>query len=374
MDCSDRIVMQRLLDNDLDEAQAELVSHHLESCAHCRAEVKTTAEMRTFVQDHLGIEDEGEADAAAAAIDRVARQLPIHRGASRWWGRTWLAAAAIVIIAVLLPLAFVPRVDAVPSKILSEAVARDRMWKYQPNKVLHWEVETDSQGVKNIADGRWRTLFWQKNGETSFAQISRQFDPQGRLERAYWQRPDGSTISYRARDGRVVEIGPSTAVSRQALTTLTPDLREALESYLAYRETTRTLGFHSRRDAEWLHRPTLRSGGRATLRRSLLDRWGEVYHINVVNEGPNLNATILRALHEYTIERSSFRLLRLKSTVTYADGTIGIHDSRWTVFQETSAAEFDAETPRDLLERGVPVVRLTPGEVAQRRLKEMNVQ
>lgn len=376
MDCSDRIVLQRLLDNDLDEAQAELVTHHLESCAECRAATKDLAAIRSFVQDSLGAEDEWEADAAAASLAGIAQRLPIQqaapREASRWWRRTGLAAAAIVILVFLLPLPFVSNVGASPEKILEHAVARERMWKYQPNKVLHWEVDTVSRGVKNIADGRWRTLFWQKNGATSFAQISRQFDPQGRMERAYWQQPDGSTIRYRSKVDGVVEIYPSTRVARQALASLTPELRAALESYLTHRETTRTLDFHSRREAEWLHRPTLRSGGTATFRRNLLDQWGEVYYIRVVREGSNLNPMILRAVHEYDIERSSFRLLRLKSTVTYADGTVGIHDSRWTGFRETSGAEFDAHAPRDLLESGTRVVRLTPGEVAQRRLQEMN--
>lgn len=372
MDCSDVIVLQRLLDGDLDEVQAELVSHHVEDCADCRAVTKNLAAARSFVQDHLGVEDEGEEDAASTALDRIARALPAQTaraGASGWWRRAWLAAAVLASLVVLFPMPFTSKAGASPTKILETAATRERMWKYQPNKVLQWEVNTISRGIKDIADGQWRTVFWQRNGATTFTQNSRQFDPQGRTQHAYWQRPDGSTISYRPKSHQV-EISPSTTAAQQALPTLDPELRQALQSLLARRKTMRSLDFNSHRDADWLHRPS--SEGTATLRRSSVVGWGEVNHITVVNGQSRRNPSIVRAVHEYDIESSTFRLLRLKSTISYADGTVGVHDSRWVLFREVSATEFAAQTHQDLLESGMPLVQLTPLDVARRQLQEMN--
>lgn len=80
---------------------------------------------------------------------------------------------------------------------------------------------------------------------------------------------------------------------------------------------------------------------------------------------------IVRAVHEYDVEKSTYRLLRLKSTISYTDGTTGVHDGRWLGFKEITAAEFDARTPRDLLAGGRRVVRLTPFELATRHLQEL---
>lgn len=376
MGCSDLITLQRLLDGELDETAAELVSHHADSCARCRAVLQELAAARALVQAQLGAEDEGEDEAASAALAVIAAHLPMSRttepAPSGWRRRTWLTTAAMALLGLLLPLPFGSKAGASPEEVLQQVVARERIWAYQPNKVLHWEVETVSKGIKGTADGRWRTVFSQKNNATSFAQISRQFQPDGQTAHAYWQHPDGSTISYRAKSG-VIEVWPSTAAVQQALPTMTPELRAALESFLQYRVTTRALDVRSRRDAEWLHRPSAGTAGTtATLRRGRIDEWGEVYHISVVKRRFESSSEILRAVHEYDVEASTYRLLRLESTLTYADGTVGVHDSRWTVFRETSAEEFDAQTPRDLLESGLPLVRLTPLDVARRRLQEMN--
>lgn len=376
MDCSDRIGLQRLLDGDLEETQAELVAHHLESCPTCRAAARELTTLRSFVQDELGSEDRAEEGAAAAVLAAIAGRLPASEASqpvsTAWWRRTWLAAAAVAVLALLLPLVFGAPAGASAEGILQEVVVRERIWAYQPNKVLHWEIETVSSGNRGVADGRWRTLFSQKNGATTFAQTSRQFDPDGRTTHAYWQHPDGSSINYQRKSG-VVELWPSTAAARAALPSLTPDLQAALESYLQSRETTRTLDVRIRRKAEWLHHPFAGiAGATATLRRGLLDRWGDVYHITVTKTRTNVNSEILRAIHEYDVERATYRVLRLKSTLTYSDGSTGIHDSRWTVFREASDAEFDAQTPRDLLTGGLPVVRLTPLDVARRRLQELS--
>ncbi|HXH06543.1 MAG TPA: hypothetical protein VNI83_08125, partial [Vicinamibacterales bacterium] len=265
------------------------------------------------------------------------------------------------------------RVDASPERILMEAVARERMWAYQPDKVLRWDVEALSSGIKGIADGRWRSTFWQKNGRSTFSQVWRQFDPRGQIARATWRREDGSVLVFRP-DGRdVVEILPSAAEARAALPGLEPKLRNALTAYLDRQESLRTLDFHSRRLAEWLNQPALRTPGAvATLRGGVVAEWGETYHITVVNARPRGSPSILRAVHEYDVEKASYRLLRLKSTVTYADGTTGLHESRWMGYREATDAEFEAHVPLELLRIGAPVVHVTPRELAMRHLRDLS--
>jgi hypothetical protein len=373
MDCSDFLMLQKQLDGELDEAQAEAVAYHLESCARCRAEANRLGELRTFVQERLGLEDDGEEESTAFALAEVSRIMGSHlavRDDRPWWyQRIWLATAAILVLALAVPLPFLSDAGASPAEVLEEAADRQRMWAYQPNKVLHWEVETVSRGIKTVADGRWRAEFWRKNGASTFAEISRQLGPDEKIERAYWRRPDGSTVSYHGKTG-VVEVGPSTDEMERDLPALPEDLREALAAHLALRATTNRLDVQSRRDADlFTGRSAWTSGGEASFRRGLLGRLGEVHQITVVKEGSDLHPMIARAVHEYDIQSSTLRLLRLKSTVTYTDGTVGEHDSRWIAYRESSDAEFEAQAPRDLLEGPLSVVRLTPRDLATRRLQ-----
>ncbi|HXG59008.1 MAG TPA: hypothetical protein VNL91_08285 [Thermoanaerobaculia bacterium] len=371
MECLDALVLQRLNDGDLDDVQAELVAHHIESCPTCRAEAKRVGELRTLVEGLLAAEDEGEEDRAAAVLARIAGRLPgepRRRVPPRLYRRTWLRVAALLVVAFLLPLPFLSELRAWPTKILEEAADRQRMWMYQPNKVLHWEVSTESHGVRGIADGHWRTVFWRNNGEKTSLEITRQYGPAGRLEQAYWQQPDGSAIHYRANDG-IIEITPTDAAAYQVLPNLGPDLRAALHWYLERRAFGRSLEHKRRSDAGWLHgRAIWFAEGKATFRRGLADVWGEVHHITVVRERPSPG--IEKVVHQYEIENSSYRLLRLETTISYTDGTIGTHDSRWLAFRTASDAEYRAQSASELLETGIPVVRLSPVDIASRQLLE----
>ncbi|MGH9456106.1 MAG: anti-sigma factor family protein [Thermoanaerobaculia bacterium] len=372
MACSDPLVIQRLLDGDLDETQAEIVARHVLTCVSCRSETKALSELRAFIQDQLGIEDEGEEEKSAATLAEIARRLPPplarHPDAPWWRRRILLATAAALALTLLAPIPFLSKAMARPAEILERGAARERMWRYQPNTVLHWEVDTVSRGVKNVADGRWRTVFWRKNGARSFEETVRQLDPRGRTEFAYWRQPDGSMVRYRP--AGTIEVFPSPAAVRSTLPTLPPELRATLEAWLEQRHMTRSLEAQSRRDVDLVEgRSSWVRGGEATFSRGVLGLLGEVHHIRVVKDGGS-NPMIVRAVHEYDIESESLRLLRLKTTVTYADGTVGIHDSRWVAYREGTTAEFEAQIPRDLLESGTPVVRLTPLELATRRLKE----
>lgn len=370
MNCSDSLLLQRFIDRDLDDEHAEIVAHHLESCAACRAEAQGLAELRRFVQDRLGLEDEGEEEAAAAAFSSISARLPtVRRGTAQWWRPRWLAAAGVALAVLLLPIPVVSTLEAWPRRILERAVAQERSWRCQPNKLLHWQVETISTGVRGVADGRRQTLFWRRNGETTFAEISRQVREDGTTEFAYWNRDDGSSIHYRNAAG-VLEITPSNAAVRQALPHVAPDVRGVLESRLAHRMLSRSLDVDNRRDIESLYGRSMRVFGGTTSFDGIGGAFGEVRQIRVVKERPLSNPAILRVVHEYDVDASTLRLLRLKTTVSYADGTTGVHDSRWTVFREASPAEFDAQTPDALIAAGVRVQRLTPVEYARRHLRE----
>src|SRR5687767_5516809 len=217
---SDPIVLQKFLDGELDPPQAEAVGRHFEQCESCRSEVESLAAERSFVQSHLGSEDDGEDDAAATSLAAVAGKLRKETAMIPWWRRSWVPTAAVITIVIVLVLASGTTLSARPEQILEEAAARQRSWMYQPNRILAWDVEAISRGVKDTADGRRRTLFWQKNGTTTFHQISRQYEPDGRINWAQWMAPDGSSIAYRTRTGPRIEISPSINTARSAMTTM----------------------------------------------------------------------------------------------------------------------------------------------------------
>ena len=374
MACSDPLLLQRFLDNELDLPQTDVVAFHLESCDVCRAEARRIASVRMFVQEQLGAEDEGEEEATAQAIaaisSRIVESRPASSGLIRRWRNAWLATAALIVLALVIPDSFLSSLVASPGEILEEAEERGRMWMYQPDKNLHWQVDTVSQGIQGVRDGRWRTFFWRSNRKASFAEISRQIDPTGRLEFVYWQRHDGSSTNYSARNG-FVEVAPSTQAAHEALPALEPNLRAALQSHLTARALRQSLDVHRRRDLDRVHgRSIWVADGRATFRHGFLDRFGKIHRIVVTKEKPM--PTALRAVHEYHIDGDTHRLLRLTTTITYVDGTTGVHDSRWVLFREIGASEFAAQQPAEILNRGIPVVHLTPRDLALRMIANRN--
>lgn len=371
MSCIDNVTLHRLLDGELDEIQSELVTHHVGGCDDCRHALQEAGALRAFVQGQLGSEDETEEDAASAAMKRVAGRVGDAvnvRPASVWRTRRMLFVAAAVAVLAILPPAFVTSVNAWSGRVLEKASASERMWKYHPNRTLYWEVRTSSRGVKGLTDGEWRTEFWQKNDDTTLRQHSRQFDPEGKIFHAYWRQPDGSLASYRPRQ-HVLEFAPPTVVARQALLTLPPHERAALNLFLARREAHRSLEVNRRRDAEWLHRPRL-SGRIAKIQRGPFESWPAVYHITIVSDGRESSREIAGATHEYAIETTTYRLLRLRSTIRYKDGTTGVHDSRWSAPREIGAEEFDSLTPQRLVGSDVRLVRVAPTQLARNLVAE----
>jgi hypothetical protein len=375
MVCSDPLLLQRFFDDELDPSQADVLADHLHACDGCRSEAARTVSLRTFAQDQLGAEDEGEEEATAQALAAIrarvlAQETARPRLLGRWWRDTWLAAAAVLVLALTIPISFLPILVASPGEILEESEERGRAWMYQPEKNLHWQVDTVAQGIKGVRDGSWRTFFWRSNAKTSFAEISRQIDPAGRTEFVYWQRHDGSSINYHARTGRV-EVSPSTSAAREALPSLDPTLRDALQAHLTARSLRSSLDVNRRRDRERVHgRKIWVSGGEPVFSRGFLDRFGSTRRITVTKDNPMPNA--VRAVHEYDIDGDTLRLLRLKTTITYVDGTTGVHDARWVLFREIPASEFAAQQPNEIFKRGFPVVHLTPRDLAQRMITSKN--
>ena len=370
MICADTLFLQRFIDSDLDGEHAEIVAAHLESCGSCRADAQTIIELRTFVQDRLGVEDEGEDERARLTLSSISTRLPIATAKMppRWRGR-WIAAAVIAVAILLVPIPLVPTLEAWPKQILERAVAQERTWRSQPNKIFHWQVDTVSTGIRGVSDGRRRTRFWRKNSETTFSEICRQVREDGSTEFAYWRRTDGSSILYRGATG-VLEITPTSDALRRSLPEVAGELRDILQSQLSERALNRSLDVDNRRDVEWLHGRSMRIAGGTTTFDGIGGAFGEVRQIRVVKDRPQSNPSISRAVHEYDIDAATLRLLRLRTTITYADGTTGVQDSRWTVFRETSDAEYEAQTADDLVAAGARVKRLTPIEYARQRLQE----
>lgn len=373
MACSDPLLLQRFFDNEVDVPQTDVVAFHLETCDACRAEAARITSLRAFVQEQLGAEDEGEEEATAQTVaaisSRIVEHGPARPGFVRRWRSAWLATAALIVLALLIP-SFLATLVASPGEILENAAERARMWMYQPGKNLHWQVDTVSHGIKGVRDGRWRTYFWRSNRTSSFAEISRQIDPAGRLEFVYWRRHDGSSLSYSAKNGNI-EVAPPTQSLREALPSLDPTLREGLQSHLTARALNQSLDVQRRRDLDRVHgRSIWVADGKATFRQGFLDRLGKTQRITVTKEMPVPLA--LRAVHEYDIDSETRRLLRLRTTIAYLDGTTGVHDSRWVLFREIGASEFTAQQPAEMLDRGIQVIHLTPRDLALRMSANTN--
>lgn len=373
--CADQGELQRLIDGELSDAAAELLAHHLQTCDRCRSDLAELRALVSYVQGHLGAEDDREEQDSARILRQVGRSFgPPDRAPARraWW--RWLAAAAAVALAATLGLPIGDTVEASAERLLAANRAREQAWLYQPNKVLHWQVRTVVKGIRGMADATTRTAFWRRNGSDTFDEISRRYDDQGETLWAHWRQPDGSAISYRAADGERLEIAPATTALEAALPSLEPALRRALQDLIARRQRLRTLDFQSRHFADWLEAPS--SGGpglSASTRREWIAGAGEVFRVTVVDAQPHAPGTIVRVVHEHDIEPRTFRRLRLRTTFTYADGSVGVHDSTWTAHQEGSAADFESNVPHDLLQRGLPTVRLTPIDVARRHYKDLGL-
>ncbi|HXG55659.1 MAG TPA: zf-HC2 domain-containing protein [Vicinamibacterales bacterium] len=378
-DCSDPLVLQKFVDGELPGPEAELIAHHMESCRDCSGALAELKALGLFVQGRLGAEDEGEDEASHRILQAVGRRLPgaalpVQPPVSARWRRpVWIGAAAALLLVVLLSLPFSGRIDASAERILAESGAREHAWVYQPNKVLHWDVHTISTGLHDLPNGTERTVFWRRNGDSTFDEISRRYGADGRTLWAYWRQPDGSSISYRTAAGRRLEISPSTAALREALSTLDSDLRPALERFLTRRERIRSIGLESRQFADWLERSPGASGVESTsVQRVRSPEWGDVYRVTAVTAYAQRQDRLVRAIHEHDIEARGFRRVRLKTTLTYSDGSTGVHDSRWTEFRESSEAEFESQVPRDLLQQGLPAIELTPLQLARRERREMD--
>lgn len=378
--CSLPLDLQRFVDGELPGPAEELIAHHLEGCRVCRAALTDLRALTCFVQDRLGAEDEGEEAASHRILRRVASGLPDgsaggegQAARARWRMPLWLGAAAAVFLAFLVSVPFSQRIDASAEKILAESAWRERMWLYQPDKVLHWEVHTRGYGLKNDGNGSATFRFWRRNGDSSFDEITRRYDHSGRLTQGSWRLPDGAMIHYRADAGEVLEIVPSTAALRAALPNMSPASRAGIDRFTATRERLRSLENDGRDILDLLRRPVAApADGLLDIRREHSAQSGEIYRVTTVREYADQARELARATHEQHIETRTLRRLYLRSTLSYRDGTTGVHESRWSGFQEMLPADFDAQMPTDLL-GSLPIRRLTPEDIARRQRAEFSV-
>jgi len=373
--CEDELTLQKFLDQELEPAATELVFHHLESCNRCARTLSALKQLKSFCTEKLGCEDEMESDFSYQILNKAKARIDHEIGARRatpaarrWWRRTALVAAIIVAIATAIAWPLIERSQSVSADaILAETILRERSWAHQPNKVLHWIVETEMINQRTIPDGRYRTLCWQNNFEGQSGYISRRYDQENRLISAYWRKPDGSEIQFIDQNGGLIEIAPATARLRQALPTLDLDLRQALEDYLSRRRAESiSPQAKSKSFADWF----LRSRNAGTVQLINTSRWGEVFYIRTEQSYQPSASGIVRIIAEHEIVAKTFKRLRVKTTRYRLDGSQAVDDARWTYLEDATVADFDANNLDELIARTKNKVQLSPEMIARKALLE----
>lgn len=372
--CVDDLELQLIADGELSDTRLELAHLHLSACPDCAARLRIVRDGTLKIQALLGDEDEAESELAASALvraeagcQRAMKPAPRRRRVSvgRPFGLALAAAAAVVLVALWQ--AGDADLTAAPGRILDEAMVRENAWMYRPDKVLRWIVQGEISGSPRLPDGRYRTQHWLSTVRGAEGAILRKTDTSGRLVFATWRRPDGSVISYNVSRAEPLRIEPSTAEIRAALGALSREERQSLQRFLDVRAQDGEVAIQGSRFARWfLDASSSRSGVRAERMRTPDGREGYYLRMERGTESV-LDRGVVRMVIETYIEGEGFKRYRQRSQRDLADGRHWIEDARWLEFSETDMRNFEANSLKDLLET-MPAVKVTPRELAQRRL------
>jgi hypothetical protein len=368
--CGDALSLQRLLDGDLDEVAAELLFHHVSTCAGCAALLDELRHARRFVERQLGEHqdrhDEALTDDLALVEARLHRLVgPAGASARRLVTPTafWMSAATLALVLVVAGVAHAP-VSASGDRMLTDLALRERTWLHEPNVIRHWVMEADLVGSRLLPDGRYRTECWQANGEDDSSYVNRRFDAAGHLVSARARKPDGTEIVYNAFVEDAYQAIPSTAELRRQAAALPADLRALVETYVHRREGRLRPGLQSQGFREWFTRLTHPSTPGATARVIETREWGAIYYIRSDQRIEPSPDGVVRIVAENYVSVPDLQRRRLRATRHRAGGEVEVEDTRWTGYRDASPEEFRANGIDEMFGHAGGVRQWTAREVA----------
>jgi hypothetical protein len=354
------------VDGELAASDAARIRAHLEACWRCRARV---GKVETAIGDFMAFDvalAESAAPPSGGAFQTRLRAVAEERGAPPLLARLralfametswpWRAGIAVAVLMLVMAAAMwtTGREPARAESILKQAVLRERGWKYQPDKVLHWVTETAIAGNSSLPDGHYRTEWWQNNHRGQAGAILRKYDSRGTLVWARQDRPDGSEVVFDHLRGDVATIEPATAdlksYAEQA------GLGEHLAAILRDRERVTSTDVDWARTLDYVQE-SLRKGHVEEVQDAV---HGRVYRIH--SDAPERGLTM-----ENDIAADDFQLIRKATERKLAGGKIAREESRLVSFNESTVAEFEGNGLRAELERARQVIRLSPEELIRR--------
>ncbi len=374
--CGDAVSLQRLLDGDLDEVGAELLFHHVSTCAGCAARLDELRHARGFVERQLGEYQDRHDEALTDDLALVEARLhgligPAGVGARAGRHRLgtpaafWMSAATLALALVVAAVTHAP-VIASGDRMLTDLATRERTWLHEPNVIRHWVMEADLVGSRLLPDGRYRTECWQANGEHDSSYVNRRFDASGRLVSARAQKPDGTEIVYNAfiEDAPYQAI-PSTAELRRQAVALPADLHALVDTYVRRREGRVRPVLQSQGFREWFTRLTHPSTPGATAQVIETREWGAIYYIRSDQRIEPSPDGVVRIVAENYVSVPDLQRRRLRATRHRAGGEVEIEDTRWTGYRDASPEEFRANGIDEMFGQAGRVRHWTAREVAE---------
>jgi hypothetical protein len=371
--CVEDADLHAALDGELSDAALELVHVHVAGCASCGRRLKSVRDERQQVATLLGQEDEREGEEVLASVARVEQAIarasyrhnPRRASILKRIGLAMAAAAGLVLAVTWQGSDF--DVTAAPGRILDEAVVRENAWMYQPEKVLHWVVESEVSGSSRLPDGRYKTRHWMSTVTGAQGELLRKTDAAGRLVFATWRRFDGSVVTYRVERPTPLQVEPSNAEIRAQLDSLTAEERQAAQLFLETRQQDSETSLQRSRFAKWFLDAANRRGDVHAERKRTPDGADGYYLRLERGPGSQLDRGVVRLVMETYLEAEGFRRYRLRSQREFADGRLWIEDARWVKFAETDLADFEANTLTDLL-ASMPATKVTVRQLVQSRM------
>lgn len=372
--CGDAVSLQRLLDGDLDEVAAELLFHHVSTCAACAARLDDLRAARRFVErqlsEHQDRHDEALHDDLAlveARLHRLVGAAGARNGRDRLVTPTafWMGVATLAIALGVAGMAHFP-VSASGDRMLTDLAVRERTWLSEPNVIRHWVMEADLVGSRLLPDGHYRTECWQANGEDDSSYVSRRLDASGRLVSARARKPDGTEIVYNAFIADApYQVIPATAELRRQAAALPGDLRALVEAYVRRREGRLRPALQNQGFRDWLTRLTRPSTPGATARVVETREWGAIYYIRSDQRLESSPDGVVRVVAENYVSVPDLQRRRLRATRHRAGGEVEVEDTRWTGYRDASPGEFRANGIDDMLARAGGGRHWTAREVAE---------